>query len=287
MPGVSINLEARTSSFMHCPVSTTVHGPPPTCANVSGGQRLHQSCLKRLQCKWACSTSAQVLAEDELLHILGWFPLVKIQYAIPLQGVHQRMLCPAVQMNLRMLCPAVQMNLRMLCPAVQMNLRMLCPAVQMNLLQECTSEDAVRVTQGRVIFASGSPQPSVELNGKVHVASQANNMYLFPGVALGAFLGCRIITDSMLMRAAETLPELIPEADLQAGCVYPRLQDIRAITTAVACAVLKQGHEEGLTQGRCLQWMEKGDEALAAWVRGLMFVPVYSSLVHLPTGVGE
>jgi len=42
-----------------------------------------------------------------------------------------------------------------------------------------------------------------------------------------------------------------------------------------------------MAQGKCLELMQKGDEALAHWVRGLMFAPVYSSLVHLPTGVGE
>ena len=44
---------------------------------------------------------------------------------------------------------------------------------------------------------------------------------------------------------------------------------------------------QGMAKGQCINWIRKGDDALATWVKGLMFVPVYSSLVHLPTGVGE
>jgi malic enzyme len=58
----------------------------------------------------------------------------------------------------------------------------------------------------------------VEFQGQRYVASQANNMYIFPGVALGAFLGrTRIITEAMLMAAAEKLPELISGEALAAG----------------------------------------------------------------------
>jgi malic enzyme len=154
---------------------------------------------------------------------------------------------------------------------------------------ECTSEEAVVATRGRAVFASGSPQPNIEYEGRNVVASQANNMYIFPGVALGAYLGdTRTITDSMLMRAAVALPSMIKDEDLSKGYVYPCLKDIREITAKVAAEVIKQAAEEGRVRNKfALERLQRGDAKLIAWIEGSMFKPSYASLVQVPIGVDE
>ena len=61
-------------------------------------------------------------------------------------------------------------------------------------------------------------------------ALQANNMYIFPGLALGAHLGkTGTVTDMMIQTSAEALPELITAEDLRLGYVFPRLSDARYV----------------------------------------------------------
>jgi malate dehydrogenase (oxaloacetate-decarboxylating)(NADP+) len=69
---------------------------------------------------------------------------------------------------------------------------------------ECTAEEAYNWTQGRAVFASGSPFDPVEYNGKIHVPGQSNNAYIFPGFGLGVVIsGATRVHEDMLLAACK------------------------------------------------------------------------------------
>ena len=95
-------------------------------------------------------------------------------------------------------------------------------------------------TKGTVIFASGSPYQSVEFEGKAYEPGQGNNMYIFPGIGLGAILAkARHVTDAMVEQAAIALSSSLTEEETADGLVYPRLARIRTISAKIALAVVR------------------------------------------------
>lgn len=151
---------------------------------------------------------------------------------------------------------------------------------------ECTPTDAFKYAGENIIFASGSPFEDVNLgNGRVGYVNQANNMYLFPGIGLGALLsGARLISDGMLQAAAECLASYMTEEDIQKGILFPSISSIRHITTHVGAAVVRAAVAEDLAEGYCdvglKELMNMSKEETMDYVARNMWYPIYSPLVH-------
>jgi malate dehydrogenase (oxaloacetate-decarboxylating)(NADP+) len=134
---------------------------------------------------------------------------------------------------------------------------------------ECSAEDAYRHSEGRAIFACGSPCDPVKLNGTTFVPRQGNNSYIFPGVGLGVIAsGARLVTDEMFMAAAHTLTNCVTEADLAQGSLYPALPRIREVSAQIGAAVASVAYQNGLAHGHA-------PNDLLALVQSQMYDPHY------------
>ena len=138
---------------------------------------------------------------------------------------------------------------------------------------ECTAKEAYVWTQGRAIFASGSPFEPFTLEGITYEPGQGNNAYIFPGVGLGV-IACRAkhVTDEMFLAAAQTLAAEVTEDDFKRGSIYPPLGHIREISAKIATAVCEVAYEQGLA-------VNPRPNDLAAFIRSQMYEPNYRSYV--------
>ena len=138
---------------------------------------------------------------------------------------------------------------------------------------ECTAEQAYTWTEGRGIYASGSPFDPVTHQGKTHVPTQGNNAYIFPGLGLGVILsGAKHVTDDMFYAAARAVAHMTTQEMLDQGSILPPLEEIRDVSATIATAVATYAWDEGLaTAERPLDVM--------AHVRANMYDPQYESYV--------
>jgi malic enzyme len=134
---------------------------------------------------------------------------------------------------------------------------------------EATPADVLRWTRGQALIATGSPFGSVDIAGTTRQVGQANNVFIFPGVGLGAIVAqAREVTDSMFLAAAGTLASLVTSDRLSAGALYPRLADLRDVSRAIAVAVAEQAFECGVAG-------LEAHEDVAAAVDAAMWTPDY------------
>jgi malate dehydrogenase (oxaloacetate-decarboxylating)(NADP+) len=135
---------------------------------------------------------------------------------------------------------------------------------------ECTAEQAYTWSQGRAVFASGSPFDPVEYEGKVFVPGQANNAYIFPGFGLGLVMSGAIrVHDDMLLAASEALAAQVKDEHYQKGLIYPPFANIRTISANIAAKVAAKAYELGLASRL------PHPEDLVKFAESCMYNPVY------------
>ena len=138
---------------------------------------------------------------------------------------------------------------------------------------ECTAEEGYRFTNGRAIFASGSPFDPVSYDGKSITPGQANNAYVFPGIGLGVIAsGATRVTDEMFFEAAKALSNETTADDFAIGRVFPSLERARKVSAKIATAIATVAHRSGIATN------EEPPDILAA-ITAMMYDPHYRSYV--------
>jgi malate dehydrogenase (oxaloacetate-decarboxylating)(NADP+) len=135
------------------------------------------------------------------------------------------------------------------------------------------AEEAYRWSDGRTIFASGSPFPPVEIDGRRFVPGQGNNVYIFPAIGMAVFATeAHRVTDEMFILAAQAVAEQVTEENLAAGLIYPPQSRIFLASLRVAEKVASHIFEQGLAR------VPRPND-VGALIRARAYQPVYSDSI--------
>lgn len=134
---------------------------------------------------------------------------------------------------------------------------------------ECTAEEAYRWSDGRAVFASGSPFPPVEINGRKFVPGQGNNVYIFPAIGMAVLATeAKRVTEPMFIIAAKAVAEQVTAADLEMGLIYPPTSNIFEASLHTAARIATYIFDQGLAR-------IPRPADIEAHVRSMAYRPVY------------
>ena len=134
---------------------------------------------------------------------------------------------------------------------------------------EAQPEDILAWTDGRALVAAGGPSRTVVGPAGAQVIGQSNNVFIFPGMGLGAIVAeTREVTDDMFLVAARELAGLVSADRLRIGALYPPIANLRAVARAIAVTVARNARDTG--RGR-----DHSDEEIEAAVDRAMWWPEY------------
>jgi malate dehydrogenase (oxaloacetate-decarboxylating) len=127
---------------------------------------------------------------------------------------------------------------------------------------EADPADILHWSDGRAIVGTGSPfgTPGV---------TQVNNIYIFPGVGLGALAaGATEVTEGMFMAAARRLGALGAEPLGVGPGLFPPITAVRWVATQIAVAVAEQAVHDGVSHA-------PADRISEASIAARMWAPAY------------
>jgi malate dehydrogenase (oxaloacetate-decarboxylating)(NADP+) len=135
---------------------------------------------------------------------------------------------------------------------------------------EATAEEVYRWSDGRAIFASGSPFAPVQIAGRRLIPGQGNNVYIYPamGMAIYATEATRV-TEELFIIAARALAEQVSEENLLDGLIYPPQSEILRASLHVAERIAAGIFDQGLAR------VPRPND-IGALIRAHAYRPVYS-----------
>ncbi|WP_446011815.1 NAD-dependent malic enzyme [Candidatus Electrothrix sp.] len=149
---------------------------------------------------------------------------------------------------------------------------------------EAVPADIYSWTKGRALIGTGSPFPDVLYGGRAFPVSQANNVFVFPGVGLGTLAsGSRAVLPEFFIAAAEAVSSCVTTAAMKDGALLPPVTDLAQVSLKVAQAVGEAAIAAGISRPCAFSSFQHQDDPvrLQKLIRNFRWQPTYLPLVAM------
>ncbi len=149
---------------------------------------------------------------------------------------------------------------------------------------EAVPSDIYSWTNGSALIGTGSPFPDVLHNGRAFAVAQANNVFVFPGVGLGALVsGAREVRPEFFTAAAEAVSACVSQEAMSDGILLPPVTELAEVSLKVAQAVGEAAMTAGVSRSCAFSSFQHHNDPtrLHQLIRKIRWSPDYLPLVAM------